>query len=215
MTEKEEMDQQQQQPVNEPETDNLSSEATENVAENDTPAAETVENAAESEEKGGFFSRKGKKEAQLKKQVEELEQKNQELTDKFARLFSEFDNYKKRTNKEKLEIMGTASERVIVELLPVIDDFERAIAANEKVEDIQIVKDGFNLIHNKLQQLLKRFDVTEIAAKGEVFDTDFHEAVTHFPASTEEEKGKVIDVTQKGYKLKEKVIRFAKVVVGQ
>ncbi len=215
MAEKEEMDQQQQQPVEDPNTDNLSSQETENVAENDIPANENEENAAESEEKGGFFNRKGKKEAQLKKQIEEMDLKNKELTDRFARLYSEFDNYKKRTNKEKLEIMGTASERVIVELLPVIDDFERAIAANEKVEDIQVVKDGFNLIYNKLQHLLNHFDVTEIKAKGEVFNTDFHEAVTHFPAPTEEEKGKVIDVTQKGYKIKEKVIRFSKVVVGQ
>lgn len=100
-------------------------------------------------------------------------------------------------------------------LLPVLDDFERAIAANEKVEDTQAIKDGFILIYNKLLQLLKRFDVEEIKAVGEVFDTDFHEAVTHFPTDKEEDKGKVIDVTEKGYKLKDKVIRYAKVVVGQ
>ena len=135
--------------------------------------------------------------------------------DRFLRLFSEFDNYKKRVNKEKLDLLSTASEKVIVSLLPVVDDFERAIAANEKVEDTQTIKDGFVLIYNKLIQLLKRFDVEEIQAVGEAFDTDFHEAVTHFPTDKEEDKGKVIDVTEKGYKLKDKVIRYAKVVVGQ
>ena len=137
------------------------------------------------------------------------------MNDRFLRLFSEFDNYKKRVSKEKLDLIATASEKVIVSLLPIIDDFERAIAANEKVEDITAIKEGFNLIYNKLIQMMKRFDVEEIQAKGEEFNTDFHEAVTHFPTQNEEEKGKVIDVTEKGYKLKDKVIRYAKVVVGQ
>ena len=100
-------------------------------------------------------------------------------------------------------------------LLPIVDDFERAIKANENLSDMEVMKDGFNLIYNKLLNMLKRFDVTEIEAKGEVFDTDLHEAVTHFPTPNEEEKGKVIDVTEKGYKIKDKVIRYAKVVVGQ
>lgn len=196
-----------------PTTDNLST---------DTPAnTETTTDAEptpEKEEKKSFFGRKNKKEDQYKELNEkylELEKQKKELNDKFLLLYSEFDNYKKRTNKEKLDMMGTASEKVIVSLLPVIDDFERAIKANEKLEDIQVIKDGFNIIYNKLMGLLKRFDVSEIPAKGEEFNTDFHEAVTHFPASTEEEKGKVIDVTEKGYKIKDKVIRYAKVVVAQ
>lgn len=196
-----------------PTTDNLST---------DTPAkTETTTNAEptpEKEEKKSFFGRKNRKEDQYKELNEkylELEKQKKELNDKFLLLYSEFDNYKKRTNKEKLDMMGTASEKVIVALLPVIDDFERAIKANEKLEDIQVIKDGFNIIYNKLMGLLKRFDVSEIPAKGEEFNTDFHEAVTHFPAPTEEEKGKVIDVTEKGYKIKDKVIRYAKVVVGQ
>ena len=150
----------------------------------------------------------------MKKQLEEADVKYKELNDRFLRLFSEFDNYKKRTSKEKLELLSTASEKVIVGLLPVIDDFERAIAANEKAEDVTAIKEGFVLIYNKLLQLLKRFDVEEINAKGEVFNTDFHEAVTHFPAQNEEDKGKVIDVTEKGYKIKDKVIRYSKVVVA-
>ena len=137
------------------------------------------------------------------------------MNDRFLRLYSEFDNYKKRVSKEKLDLISTASEKVFVNLLPIIDDFERAISANEKVEDINAIKEGFNLIYNKLLQMMKRFDVEEIQAKGEEFNTDFHEAVTHFPAQKEEDKGKVIDVTEKGYKLKDKVIRYAKVVVGQ
>ena len=169
--------------------------------------------------KKNIFSRKREKDKgkiqELEAELEQLKAEKAELNDRFLRLFSEFDNYKKRVSKEKLDLIATASEKVIVSLLPVIDDFERAIAANEKVEDIAAVKEGFNLIYNKLVQMMKRFDVEEIQAKGEEFNTDFHEAVTHFPAQNEEDKGKVIDVTEKGYKLKDKVIRYAKVVVGQ
>ena len=169
--------------------------------------------------KKNIFSRKKDKEKnkiqELENEIEQLKAEKAELNDRFLRLFSEFDNYKKRVSKEKLDLISTASEKVLVSLLPVIDDFERAIAANEKVEDINAIKEGFNLIYNKLVQMMKRFDVEEIQAKGEEFNTDFHEAVTHFPAQNEEDKGKVIDVTEKGYKLKDKVIRYAKVVVGQ
>lgn len=186
---------------NTPQTDNL-------TAETDTTTR-----------KNGLFSKKNHKDKnkiqELETEIEKLKAEKAELNDRFLRLYSEFDNYKKRANKEKLDILSTASEKVIVNLLPVIDDFERAIAANEKVEDVKAIKDGFVLIYNKLIQLLKRFDVEEIQAKGEEFNTDFHEAVTHFPTEKEEDKGKVIDVTEKGYKLKEKVIRYAKVVVGQ
>ena len=210
-----------QTPLNDAETDNLSSAdntdavAAEESANMGESADSAPEESSEANEKRSIFGRNGKKDQQLKQQIADLEKKNKELNDKFLLLYSEFDNYKKRTNKEKLELLSTASEKVIVSLLPVIDDFERAIKANEKLEDAQVMRDGFTLIYNKLNQLLKRFDVEEIAAKGEVFNTDFHEAVTHFPAPTEEEKGKVIDVTEKGYKIKEKVIRYAKVVVGQ
>jgi len=185
---------------------------------------ENTDNLSEKEEntdtkKKGFFSKKRDKEKErvqeLEAEIEQLKTEKAELNDRFLRLFSEFDNYKKRVSKEKLDLIATASEKVIVSLLPIIDDFERAIAANEKVEDITAIKEGFNLIYNKLIKMMKRFDVEEIQAKGEEFNTDFHEAVTHFPTQNEEEKGKVIDVTEKGYKLKDKVIRYAKVVVGQ
>ena len=189
----------------------------ENVQENTDNLADNEENTDKG--KKSFFSKKKDKDKMkiqdLEKEIEQLKAEKAELNDRFLRLFSEFDNYKKRVSKEKLDLISTASEKVLVSLLPVIDDFERAIAANEKVDDVDSIKEGFNLIYNKLVQMMKRFDVEEIQAKGEEFNTDFHEAVTHFPAQKEEDKGKVIDVTEKGYKLKDKVIRYAKVVVGQ
>lgn len=187
----------------------------------ESAAVETdnVTEETDNKKKSGIFSKKNSKDKakvqELEEEVAKLKEEKAEINDRFLRLYSEFDNYKKRVNKEKLDLIATASEKVIVNLLPVIDDYERAIAANEKAEDIQAIKEGFNLIYNKLQQLLKRFDVEEIAAKGEPFDTDFHEAITHFPTDKEEDKGKVIDVTEKGYKIKDKVIRYAKVVVAQ
>ena len=192
-------------------------EVQEEVQENTDNLADNEENTDKG--KKSFFSKKKDKDKvkiqDLEKEIEQLKAEKAELNDRFLRLFSEFDNYKKRVSKEKLDLISTASEKVLVSLLPVIDDFERAIAANEKVDDVDSIKEGFNLIYNKLVQMMKRFDVEEIQAKGEEFNTDFHEAVTHFPAQKEEDKGKVIDVTEKGYKLKDKVIRYAKVVVGQ
>ncbi len=200
----------QEQNVQEPEIKEEVQENTDNLTDKE---ADTDKN------KKSFFTKKKDKEKQkiqdLEKEIEQLKTEKAELNDRFLRLFSEFDNYKKRVSKEKLDLIATASEKVLVSLLPVIDDFERAIAANEKADNIDSIKEGFNLIYNKLVQMMKRFDVEEIQAKGEEFNTDFHEAVTHFPAQKEEDKGKVIDVTEKGYKLKDKVIRYAKVVVGQ
>ena len=192
-------------------------EINEEVQDNTDNLSEKEENTDKN--KKSFFTKKKDKEKQkiqeLEKDIEQLKAEKAELNDRFLRLFSEFDNYKKRVSKEKLDLIATASEKVLVSLLPVIDDFERAIAANEKAADVDSMKEGFNLIYNKLIQMMKRFDVEEIQAKGEKFNTDFQEAVTHFPAQNEEDKGKVIDVTEKGYKLKDKVIRYAKVVVGQ
>jgi len=158
--------------------------------------------------------KKNIKEEELNVQIETLTAEKTELNDRFLRLYSEFENYKKRTNKEKIDLIATASEKVILGLLPIVDDYERAIQHNHNIEDINVLKEGFELIYNKLIALLKRFEVEEIMAVGEIFDTDLHEAVTHFPAPCEEDKGKIMDVAQKGYKLKDKVIRFAKVVVS-
>ena len=187
-------------------TDNMAAETSQNMSENENGSDRN------GKEKGKSFF--GKKNDKLKAKVEELEKAKVELNDRFLRLFSEFDNYKKRTAKERLDLIETASEKVIVSLLPVVDDFERAIAANKNVDDIQSVKDGFELIYQKLLQVLKHASVEEIVAKGEAFDADLHNAIAHIPAQNEEEKGKVVDVTEKGYKLKDKVIRYPKVVVA-
>ena len=127
---------------------------------------------------------------------------------------AEFDNFRKRTNKEKLELMATAGERVFTDMLPLVDDFERAVTAMEKTDDIGAVREGIRLIQQKFLAFLDKNDVHPIETEGVDFNTDEHEAVTTFAAG-EEQKGKVIDCTQKGYKLGDKVIRFAKVVVGE
>jgi molecular chaperone GrpE len=143
------------------------------------------------------------------------EEKYAELNDKFLRLYSEFDNYRKRTNKEKLELISTASSGVIKDLVAVLDDFERAISNNEKVEDTAALKEGFNLIHNKLKGILETKGLKPMISKGEVFDSELHEAIANIPAPSEELKGKIVDDVEKGYYIHDKVIRYAKVVVGQ
>ena len=147
------------------------------------------------------------------KALEEEKTKFAELNDKYLRLFSEFDNYRKRTAKEKLELTATASENVIKDILPIFDDFERALqnmAKNGNEADMQ----GVTLIFNKLKDTMKKKGLEEIEAMDVEFNTDEHEALTMIPAPDESKKGKVLDVIQKGYKLNGKVIRFARVVVG-
>ena len=147
------------------------------------------------------------------KALEEEKAKYAELNDKYLRLFSEFDNHRKRTAKEKLDLMATASENVIKDILSVLDDFERALQNMEKngnEADLQ----GVTLIFNKLRDTLKKKGLEEIEAMNAEFNTDEHEALTMIPAPEEDKKGKVLDVIQKGYKLNGKVIRFARVVVG-
>lgn len=140
-------------------------------------------------------------------------QKYNELNDKYLRLYSDFDNYRKRVIKEKVELSKTASEEVISGLLSVLDDFERAIGALEN-NDEDPVKQGILLIYNKFKNTLTQKGLTETDAMGKDFDTDFHEAIANIPAPSEAQKNKILDVTQKGYTLNGKVIRFAKVVVG-
>lgn len=136
------------------------------------------------------------------------------LNDKYLRLFSEFDNFRKRTLKEKIELNKTASEEIITALLPVLDDFERAIIALENEQDVKESLEGILLIYNKFLKTLQQKGLEEMQALHQTFDTDFHEALTNIPASKPELKGKVVDVIQKGYLLHGKVIRFARVVVG-
>ena len=134
--------------------------------------------------------------------------------DKFLRLYAEFDNYKRRTSKERVELLQTAGKEVIVSLLPVLDDFERASRAIENAKDVSAVKEGISLVQNKFKNLLAQKGLKEMASKGQPFDADIHEAVTNIPAPDESLKGKIVDVLEEGYMLNDKVIRFAKVVVG-
>lgn len=149
--------------------------------------------------------------------VESLGKKLLDVNDKYLRIYSEFENYRKRTNKERLEIIENASEDMIKSLLPVLDDFERALTNMEKSEDalVKQMTEGMTLIYKKFYGILERKGLKPINAKGEMFDENLHEAVTMFPAPNEEDKGKVIDETEKGYYLNNKVIRFSKVVVAQ
>lgn len=136
------------------------------------------------------------------------------LNDKYLRLYSEFDNYKRRTNKERMDLLKTAHQEVVVALLPVLDDFERALKSIENSGESPL-KDGVLLIQNKLQNILRQKGLKEMESMGKSFNTDEHEAITKIPAPSDEMKGKVIDVVEKGYTLNEKVIRYAKVVVGE
>jgi molecular chaperone GrpE len=141
--------------------------------------------------------------------------KIKELNDRYLRLYSEFDNYRKRTIKERSELIKTAAEDVFKAILPVLDDMDRAIKANETVTDATPIKEGMLLIHNKLKNSIQNKGLTSFDSLGIAFNPDTMEAITHIPATDEEQKGKVIDELEKGYKLGDKVIRFAKVVVAQ
>ena len=150
----------------------------------------------------------------LQAKVAELEARVAELEDLKLRQMAEFDNFRRRTNKEKLELMTTAGERIFKDMLPLVDDFERAKDAMEKTDDIEAIRQGIELIYNKFIGFLAANDVKVIDTADADFNTDLHEAITTFAAG-EDKKGKVIDCTQKGYTLGEKVIRFSKVVVGE
>lgn len=148
------------------------------------------------------------------KRIAELEEQVSMLNDKYLRIYSEFDNFRKRTAKERVELLNMAGADVIKSLLPVVDDFERAIRNNEKATDVASVNEGINLIAQKLRSILNKSGLTPIESIGQPFDVDQHEAITNIPAPTPDLKGKVVDEVEKGYTLNGKVIRFAKVVVG-
>ncbi|MBO6005862.1 MAG: nucleotide exchange factor GrpE [Paludibacteraceae bacterium] len=154
-------------------------------------------------------------EAAAESEVEQLKKQISEIQDAHLRLRAEFENYKKRTIKEKAEIIKSASEGVFMNIIPLVDDFERGIQAAEKASDVESIKEGLMLIYDKFVKFLEQNNVKEIDTKDQTFDTDFHEAITAIPAQSEEQKGKIIDCVQKGYTLNDKVIRYAKVVVAQ
>jgi molecular chaperone GrpE len=143
------------------------------------------------------------------------EEKYMEMNDRYMRLYAEFDNFRRRTQKEKVELMGTASSGVLKDLIPVLDDFERAITYNETAQEIDSVKEGFGLIYSKYKLILESKGLKPMNAKGQSFDSELHEAIANIPAPSDDLKGKIIDDVEKGYLLNEKVVRFAKVVVGQ
>lgn len=176
-------------------TENTSENAAENVENTDAPTNETEQAAELSAE-------------------EKLQGEVQQLNDKYLRLYAEFDNYKRRTQKERVELLQTAGKDVIVSLLPVLDDFDRALKAMETATDVAPVKEGILLVSTKLKNTLAQKGLKDVDSINQPFDTDFHEAITNIPAPTEKLKGKVLDEVEKGYTLNDNVIRFAKVVVG-
>lgn len=170
---------------------------------------ETVENTAENTENVEETKEETPAEPTAEERISELE-------DKQLRLFAEFENFKRRTAKERVDLIKNASERLLTELLTVLDDFDRAVKAGENETDVEKMKEGLSLIQQKFTGILAKEGLKEMEPSiGEPLDTDKHEAITKIPAPTEELKGKIVDEVEKGYTLNDKVIRFAKVVVGQ
>jgi molecular chaperone GrpE len=175
--------------------ENTSENTAENVENTDAPAVETEQAPELSAE-------------------EKLQGEVQQLNDKYLRLYAEFDNYKRRTQKERVELLQTAGKDVIVSLLPVLDDFNRALKAMETATEVAPVKEGILLVSTKLKNTLAQKGLKDLESINQPFNTDFHEAITNIPAPSDDLKGKVIDEVEKGYTLNDNVIRFAKVVVG-
>jgi len=145
----------------------------------------------------------------------ELQLKFNHLNDNYLRTLAEFDNYRKRSLREKADLIKTGGESVLINMLTIVDDMERGLSSTRDAQDIEAVKQGMELIYSKLQSFLKQQGIQAIETEGQVFDTDLHEAITTFPAPSKELKGKVVDCVKKGYYLHDKVIRFAQVVVGE
>lgn len=193
---------------------------TEQTIQEETTQNQEVQTQAKEEkkeEKKGLLKKGNKDKArieELEKKVVELEAKTAKDKDDYIRLMAEFDNFRRRTSQEKLELVSMASTDTIKGLLPVLDDCERALAVLKESKDSEAAKEGTELIYHKLMAYLNSKGLAVIEAKDQQFDTDLHEAVAQFPVQEEEMKGKVFDVVQTGYTLNGKVIRFAKVVVG-
>ncbi len=192
-------------------------EQVENEVKVDVEQSQPTENEeVESNEKKSRKNRKQRKEDEAReKEIEELKAQLEEQKDRYLRLSAEFDNYRKRTLKERSDMLKTVNGDTLSGMLPVLDDLERAMQSMHKATDVDAVREGVVLIYNKIQEFLKNKGIVEIDAMNQVFDTDLHEAITKIPAPTEDLKGKVVDVIQKGYKIDTKVIRYAKVVVGE
>ncbi|MCB2194648.1 MAG: nucleotide exchange factor GrpE [Bacteroidetes bacterium] len=191
----------------------------------DTKVEDKEKKSTQQEKKQSKKEKTEKKEVKAEEPQEEVKEekkaektdkeKFEEINDKYLRLAAEYDNYRKRTLKERMELTKSAGEDILVNILPVMDDFERALGSIDQAKDINAVKEGIQLIYNKFKEFLKQKGVKEIDAKEKEFDTDLHEAITKIPAPDEKLKGKVVDVIEKGYYLNDKVIRFSKVVIGE
>ena len=192
----------------------MKEETQEQAAEQATEATDTADadDNSDNSEKSGESAEENKEE---KSPLEEAQQQIDELKDKYLRSVAEFDNYRKRTLKEKAELILNGSEKAIAAVLPILDDMERAIANGEKTEDLNVLREGMSLIYTKFQKVLESIGVKEIETADADFDTDVHEAIAMVPGMGDDKKGKVLDCVQKGYKLNDKVIRHAKVAVGQ
>ena len=189
--------------------DSTNAQTTENAAKATADQAATDEKEDETPEQDNEQEPKAEdKIAELNKQLENAKKE-------YLFLMAEFDNFRKRTLREKADLINNGAEKALSEILPIVDDFERAIKANEKVDDIDAVKEGFNLIYNKFIKYLASNKVKAMESTGNDFNTDMHEAVTTFPVDDETKKGKVIDTVLTGYTINDKVLRHAKVVVGQ
>ena len=155
------------------------------------------------------------KTSKAQKELDNTKIQLSEINEKYLRLYSEFENFRKRTAREKLDLMGSAGKEIMTDLLPILDDFERAQSAMANSGDIEALKKGIELISDKFFKTLQSKGLKSYNPVGKKFDAEIHEAVTQIPAPSEEEKGKIIDVVEKGYTLNEQVIRYAKVVIGK
>lgn len=177
---------------------------------------EAIDNAIDEveENEGNAGEKEDPKDSELSEE-EKLKEDLKKEKDKFLRLFAEFENYKRRTSKERLELFKTANQEVMTAMLPVMDDFDRALAEMKKSGDEELIR-GIELIHNKLKETLKAKGLERMTVEqGEAFDAEIHEAITQIPAPSDELKGKIVDVVEPGYKLGERIIRYPKVVTGQ
>lgn len=193
------------------ETKNMQDEAMNNPQE--APAADET---AKTEESAEAQAAAGDAEKTPEDRIAELEEQLKAQKDQYLRMLADFDNYRKNQLKKTSDLLTYGGENAFTKLLPIIDDFERAVEHNAKADDVEALKEGFNLIYNKFKTYLEQNEVTVIpAAQGDAFDEHMHEAITMFPAPAPELKGKIVDCATKGYKYKDKVIRIAKVVVGE
>lgn len=194
---------------------NQEAEVAQENANNTENPAEANSAEANSETNNGNAAEELSAEDKMAKELEEAKQALEDYKDKYLRLSAEFDNYRKRTLKEKAELIKNGGEKAISAVLPILDDLERALQNMQKADDVKAMYEGIDLIYQKFLKNLNHEGLVKMEPVGENFDTDFHEAIALVPAPEEAQKGKVLDCVQTGYKLNEKVIRHAKVVVAQ